>query len=636
MRNRSRGVSSEFPEDDSLEEEELVIADFDAQWYIQMKLWLDHSWTDETNIRKVKETVLDAFPQPDDWVLSRKFIECIQEATNSVGMSEHFDCNLWLDGIASPMALNSDYQRLLELYYSSANREDESSTNKPEDQVGENGILDNETIADIQLAIHEEFDSVFPKAFVDAVLLTNFVDPEASHLALSALKRLLTEYFGRNCYSAALFSKTQTSLGEVLKTCAADRLMVKNMLYFVECLNGKDMCKYQVNGYCGRGASCLFNHYPYVTPCRFWQKGFCMRGDGCVYLHALLPSSNITSHIDSIDSQWMFDDASFPASSDDAPLEHYKSDVAQPAAGDCRVASDNNGSQVEWEASKVSKGPSFKRPGSQSSDEDDRSSSSYASILMKKVEAVPHHQGAFKDGIGGDRPIIHTHTNYERRRHDELWRSTGSSVSTKYARLRVEARQLAITRNACFMNSVKAFQSGQKQLARDLGAQGRQYNEEMHNAHQRVAWITFIENNFLILDSSKLIKTQWSNWHSLMESILNDDFDVESLWQEPIICQIAQNLKEVDLHGLHIQEAINFVDWVLQQHLQRENTVAGRNLVILGGSGHHSIGMSRNKMQSLQGSRLLQAVQEQIVSWGGQVTLFRDKNGFVGSLRAKF
>lgn len=62
----------------------------------------------------------------------------------------------------------------------------------------------------------------------------------------------------------------------------------------------------------------------------------------------------------------------------------------------------------------------------------------------------------------------------------DIWSSgvqqvtTGAALSSQYAEARRDARDLAIARNKCFEEATRAFQRGDKALAKELGAKGRE------------------------------------------------------------------------------------------------------------------------------------------------------------------
>lgn len=59
------------------------------------------------------------------------------------------------------------------------------------------------------------------------------------------------------------------------------------------------------------------------------------------------------------------------------------------------------------------------------------------------------------------------------------WVATGATVSAQYESARADAAGYARARNACFHQATIAYLSGDKALAKQLSAQGRQYAQQM-------------------------------------------------------------------------------------------------------------------------------------------------------------
>ena len=65
-------------------------------------------------------------------------------------------------------------------------------------------------------------------------------------------------------------------------------------------------------------------------------------------------------------------------------------------------------------------------------------------------------------------------------------RGIGSIVSTAYYEARQQAGAAARARNSLLDNATKAYIGGNKQLAKDLSAQGHTLNMEMKDLHAKV------------------------------------------------------------------------------------------------------------------------------------------------------
>ena len=138
------------------------------------------------------------------------------------------------------------------------------------------------------------------------------------------------------------------------------------------------------------------------------------------------------------------------------------------------------------------------------------------------------------------------------------WVETGESVSNLYRENRADARDLARVRNVCYEQATTAFLSGNKALAKELSAKGKEAALAMKRAHEQ---------------ASNQIYSQRNNRYS----------------------------STIDLHGLHIAEALQ----ILKRELGRK--LPGELISILVGTGHHTKG-------SRTPSRLPASVQDWLIS----------------------
>ena len=142
---------------------------------------------------------------------------------------------------------------------------------------------------------------------------------------------------------------------------------------------------------------------------------------------------------------------------------------------------------------------------------------------------------------------------------EQQWVDTGETVSLQYATTREDARDYMRLRNVCFQQATQAYLSGNKALAKDLSRQGRQHAMNMTAAHESAAAAIFQERN-----------------------------NRGDRGGTPLL----------DLHGLHVAEAIN----VLRRELPNFKS-SGRMVHILVGTGHHT-------KERVGGARLPSAVAD--------------------------
>ncbi|XP_042485806.1 polyadenylate-binding protein-interacting protein 7-like isoform X3 [Macadamia integrifolia] len=162
------------------------------------------------------------------------------------------------------------------------------------------------------------------------------------------------------------------------------------------------------------------------------------------------------------------------------------------------------------------------------------------------------YSGSHGRSIHGDRLQNHGSTR------GASWLETGDAVANMYSELRGEARDHARLRNAYFDQARQAYIIGNKALAKELSVKGQLHNMHMKAAHGKA-----------------------------QESIYRQRNPVGPELQGSIRGQERM----IDLHGLHVSEAIH----VLKNELSMLRSLArssGQRLVvyICVGTGHHTKG----------------------------------------------
>lgn len=163
------------------------------------------------------------------------------------------------------------------------------------------------------------------------------------------------------------------------------------------------------------------------------------------------------------------------------------------------------------------------------------------------------------------------------------WVNTGDSVTVQYKKLRADASTLASARNACFVNATQCYRNGNKARATELSRQGREYNAKMKALHLLAATEIFKSRN-----------------------------PPNQLYRDQLM----------DLHGLHVAEAIEFLVEMLPQ-LAAEGLTTIR---LVTGSGHHSLMGHHGK------ARLRPAVERYLNTEGYSYSEVPDQRGYVGML----
>lgn len=131
---------------------------------------------------------------------------------------------------------------------------------------------------------------------------------------------------------------------------------------------------------------------------------------------------------------------------------------------------------------------------------------------------------------------------------------TGDAVAKEYAEERAEARDYARIRNSCFEEATKAYLSGDKKLAKELGRKGRMYNALMKESHEKAAMGIFASRNAQSRQGS-----------------------------DPVI----------DLHGLHVSEAQN----ILARALDDMRFQRLRHVDVVVGEGKHTKGAPAGRLR---------------------------------------
>ena len=162
------------------------------------------------------------------------------------------------------------------------------------------------------------------------------------------------------------------------------------------------------------------------------------------------------------------------------------------------------------------------------------------------------------------------------------WVDTGNSVKVQYKTLRADALEVTKARNECFMKATRAYRSGNKAQATFLSKQGRELNAKMKELHLMAATQIFQLRN-----------------------------PPSQLYEDGLM----------DLHGLHVAEAIEFLSEILPE-LASDGLTGIR--IVTGTGNHTTIHDGR--------SRLRPAVQRYLSDQGYEFGEIPDQRGYVGML----
>lgn len=175
-------------------------------------------------------------------------------------------------------------------------------------------------------------------------------------------------------------------------------------------------------------------------------------------------------------------------------------------------------------------------------------STPFALDFASKVKSSqPAHHTVPSRPAQGQRPAHPARHIWESEPHRYAKFETGAVVASQYEDHRGDARSYAIARNQLFEEATRAFLSGDKKLAKELGEKGRYYNMMMKECHSKAARAIYDSRN--------------------AESLSNSG--------RPII----------DLHGLHVTEAQSLLGIALDGYKSKGNVT---QVDVVVGEGKHS------------------------------------------------
>ncbi|KAL5200065.1 hypothetical protein ABZP36_021268 [Zizania latifolia] len=132
------------------------------------------------------------------------------------------------------------------------------------------------------------------------------------------------------------------------------------------------------------------------------------------------------------------------------------------------------------------------------------------------------------------------------------WLETGDAVANMYSESREEARDFARIRNACFEQARQAYMIGNKALAKELSMKGQTYNAQMKASHEKAREAIYRQRN-------------------------------------PGSQRGSDRL--IDLHGLHVNEAIHILKVELGALRSTARATGERmQVMVCVGTGHHTKG----------------------------------------------
>jgi len=314
-------------------------------------------------------------------------------------------------------------------------------------------------------------------------------------------------------------------------------------------------------------------------------KGLCLKGETCEFNHFIDASKVVEEPVAVKQKPPAMDDFDFPSLSASAPVSKNKAPVKsgkknkkyQKITDLDFLNGGSQGNQVDQE--------SIKSNGSvkSSSPVDDLTSQlqekvkiSSPPLARQGISYLATAAAAASKPLTPLQTVLSEEDTEKRRKAFKLlaapatvpWLETGSTLNDSYLKSRAQAIEYAKQRNQCFEMATQAYLRNDGAAAAQLSNKGREYNELMMTTHR---------------DASRQI------FNSRHQSMIKSEVKGET-W--------------IDLHGLHVEESLVFLDEFMAK-LEKE--IYTGTVYIVTGTGHHSV----NKK-----AKLRPAVIDWLGSWG--------------------
>ncbi|KAK5096139.1 hypothetical protein LTS08_007745 [Lithohypha guttulata] len=353
------------------------------------------------------------------------------------------------------------------------------------------------------------------------------------------------------------------------------------------------VCKYWLaSGSCLR-ADCRFAHDTSGYLCKYWMSGQCLAGDKCQFSHdpsVLMTHLNLNEQLASPGPTFQLQDSNdqFPALGN-IPRGPSGNPSFNPSVSGFSPSSRGVFSGI---------GPGS-RPHSRPNSRHQNRPNTPSSLSMDDPDAFPtlgsiaakrgtkHHGHRSRHGHGSnekDTPasladlikMSPSPAPAQLRKSDPVrrvkassgadtvaarripepqhipWLETGSKANQQYLKYRADAIKHGSIRNKFLQSAAQAWNRNDARAAKALSLRGQAENEEMRKAHRAAAEALYQERN--------------NHLHSSDPSSVHD----QELY--------------IDLHGLHPEEAIEYLEDILSTHEKR-----GRRIIYaITGTGHHS------------------------------------------------
>ncbi|CAG8454427.1 1847_t:CDS:2 [Ambispora gerdemannii] len=374
---------------------------------------------------------------------------------------------------------------------------------------------------------------------ISNTFIENFENIEPDHL----IKIFEQSNFDLECTLNSLLNIGNTTGSTIATKSPSTTTLTKE--------KGKQMCRFFLEGTCFR-KDCMFSHDLQNVICKFWMRGSCLAGDSCIFIHEIdldrVRNALDTSYNNYTDGQVnhaipdAFDKLAFPDLLSPSSVRTTKktASISSPSQFASVVKRRRLSEQFPWIDSNII--------NSHLTTHENKLDVT-AAILKNKyprpanfvpIKAIPSRLLSSSSKRRRAPLVIKPPEHIP-------WLVTGSALSADYRKYRSQALACGRKRNALYERAASSYKSNRGDLAKKYSLQAQEYNLRMRELNREAARKIFDSRN-------------------------------NTYCKEPFI----------DLHGLHVDEAIEFLDESFEA-LELENYKG--SIYIVTGTGHHSQNM---------------------------------------------
>ncbi|KAI7881910.1 hypothetical protein K492DRAFT_161061 [Lichtheimia hyalospora FSU 10163] len=321
----------------------------------------------------------------------------------------------------------------------------------------------------------------------------------------------------------ALFNRKQQQQNESVQSASTETTTVTMATAPVK---KRQVCRHFLAGECYR-KDCWFAHDLQVKVCKFWLQGSCLKGDYCEFSHHI-DVQEVASKIKSTPQQ----QSTKPVRFDESEYPDLQSSCNKPKGPTIQSATPT---LVQEDFPTLGTAIKIKQPAKKTSSSPPSASINFAEAAKRKVNVKQATKPKKTMSNVQDARIMQR----LKQPVNIPWLMTGSSLNKEYMKQRDQAIQYGMLRNRFFSRATAFYLEGDGAKAKAYSNQAKYYNRLMQEMHTEASRRIFEGRN--------------------------------------------QHEAFVDLHGLHIDEALDMI------HERLGNLKGYEGIVyIITGTGHHS------------------------------------------------